>query len=552
MTTVIFVHGTGVRAPAYARELERLRSALAVVRPDVVVEPCDWGSALGAYLHADGVSIPGYRPTSPGAPPGCEEDHERARWALLYTDPYAELALLAMTARPRPVFVPGATPPGERFAARVAQLPDAADVRVAWADGFAGPESGAVVFGGSVDGLPGSSVSGGGVEGVGGGGRVSGVVGLGGSVDELPGSSVSGGGAEVVGDGGRQSGAVVFGGVVDALPGSSGSGGVEGVGGGGRVSGVVGLGGSADELPGSSVTGGGAEVVGDGGPGSEAVGLGVAVDELLGSVVFRGVADGLAVEGMGGPARLVGRALAAWGAARTPGGPGAVPVAARDAFVDAVVDHLVAGDERGIGDAVGAVLGFTARAAQRAGGSRWVVNHRSALSERALGFTGDILAYLVRGAAVRALIADRVRAATGPVVLLGHSLGGVAAFDLLAGGVNGPTGREPPFGREPSAGPCGFEPSGVDLLVTVGSQVPVLYELDALPSRPYGTGLPTEFPPWINIHDPRDLLSFVGEQIFAGRVRDVEVDNGQPVSQAHSAYWANPKVHQVLAREIPR
>jgi hypothetical protein len=91
----------------------------------------------------------------------------------------------------------------------------------------------------------------------------------------------------------------------------------------------------------------------------------------------------------------------------------------------------------------------------------------------------------------------------------------------------------------------------VDLLVTVGSQAPLLYELDALPSRPFGTGLPAGFPPWVNVHDPRDLLAYVGAEVFGDGVRDVRVDNGQPVSAAHTSYWANPEVFRVLARAIP-
>ncbi|MBC7268458.1 MAG: hypothetical protein H5T76_07000, partial [Streptomyces sp.] len=50
MTSVLFIHGTGVRAPDYAAALRTVRAGLGRIRPDVAVAECDWGSALGSYL----------------------------------------------------------------------------------------------------------------------------------------------------------------------------------------------------------------------------------------------------------------------------------------------------------------------------------------------------------------------------------------------------------------------------------------------------------------------------------------------------------------------
>ncbi|WP_416978795.1 hypothetical protein [Streptomyces sp. T028] len=260
--------------------------------------------------------------------------------------------------------------------------------------------------------------------------------------------------------------------------------------------------------------------------------------------VRRAVADADG-DGSGGPARLLARAMVAWAIGSAPEGPGAVAVTTRDTLVDALVDEL-GGDTRGPKDAMTAVLARSARTFERAFGSRWVVSRRGALTGRTLGFAGDILSYLVRGAAVRAYVAEHMRELPRPLVLLGHSLGGVVAFDLLASGVLTP-------GRTPEAEPHrpGAAPPQVDLLVTVGSQPSLLYELDALPSRPFGAGLPADFPTWVNVYDPRDLLSFMCSGVFAGKVLDVRVDNGQPVSAAHTSYWANPEFFSVLERWLP-
>lgn len=147
--------------------------------------------------------------------------------------------------------------------------------------------------------------------------------------------------------------------------------------------------------------------------------------------------------------------------------------------------------------------------------------------------TGDILRYQARGALLRARIAEAValaRAADdGPVVLLAHSLGGIASFDLLA-----------------------MEPAhGVDLLVTVGSQAPFLYEIDALTGLRRGEELPGTFPRWINVYDRRDLLGFVGGKLFPGRVDDVRVHLRQPFPRAHTAYFAHRGLYERLNAELP-
>lgn len=60
MSTVIFVHGTGVREPAFSRLFGRIRSELRSRSPEVAVQPCYWGGAEGAQLWHAGASVPAY------------------------------------------------------------------------------------------------------------------------------------------------------------------------------------------------------------------------------------------------------------------------------------------------------------------------------------------------------------------------------------------------------------------------------------------------------------------------------------------------------------
>lgn len=151
--------------------------------------------------------------------------------------------------------------------------------------------------------------------------------------------------------------------------------------------------------------------------------------------------------------------------------------------------------------------------------TRPLVAHRGALSDTTSPFAGDILRFLADPVTatglLRATLADL---ADERVVLLGHSLGGVMCVDLLA--------------REQFSHVAG--------LITVGSQSPYFFEIGALPAVRPGGQLPESVPRWLNIYDVRDGLSYVGAEVFPGRVTDVGVDNGQPFPQSHSAYWSNP------------
>ncbi|MFD7112572.1 hypothetical protein ACFWAF_20505 [Streptomyces microflavus] len=204
-----------------------------------------------------------------------------------------------------------------------------------------------------------------------------------------------------------------------------------------------------------------------------------------------------------------------------------------DALVEAILDSWGAPrGELGIGTKVTKRLTLPLTRGFEYGASQFLRGRRLQHTEHGAPMIGDILRYQVRGEGVREAVAEAVDGADGPVVVLAHSLGGVACVDLLAS--------------------CNLKDK-VTALVTVGSQAPFFYELDALWSLPYGKGLPQTFPTWWNVYDPRDPLAYVGKGVFGGdRVTDVEFDTRRPLLRAHSAYWDHKPFYSWLAEKVLR
>lgn len=193
-----------------------------------------------------------------------------------------------------------------------------------------------------------------------------------------------------------------------------------------------------------------------------------------------------------------------------------------------LIDAL-GGEERGITGWVMHNLSWPLRWGFSQWGTNWGLNRRGAISDAAHPAAGDIMLYQARGEAIRARIRERILASAEPVHLLAHSLGGVACVDLLA-----------------------TETLPVLQLITVGSQAPFLYEINALPSLPFGEPLPASVPSWLNVYDPRDFLSYIGASVFPGRVVDHQVNNRQAFPASHSAYWWNPQAWEAILSTLPR
>ncbi len=154
-------------------------------------------------------------------------------------------------------------------------------------------------------------------------------------------------------------------------------------------------------------------------------------------------------------------------------------------------------------------------------------NHRNGFSDAIALPIGDILLYQSRGEKVRQFIRKKIEDAKPPVTVIAHSLGGIACVDLLA---------------LPN-------PPAVARLVTAGSQSPLLYEIGALFSLKPPQPLPAGFPPWLNLYDRNDFLSYVAQRLWPS-VKDVEIESGQPFPDSHSAYFGNETAWQTIRKFI--
>jgi hypothetical protein len=155
-------------------------------------------------------------------------------------------------------------------------------------------------------------------------------------------------------------------------------------------------------------------------------------------------------------------------------------------------------------------------------------NRRGDFTDNTSPMVGDILLYQGRGQKIRDFIESYIKEAKDDVVLIAHSLGGIACVDLLVE----------------------KQPEKVKLLVTVGSQSPYFYEINALQSLEYGKPLPSKFPSWLNIYDLNDFLSYIGGNIFPEKVQDILVDNKQPFPKSHGAYWRNKGMWKAIIGRI--
>ena len=228
--------------------------------------------------------------------------------------------------------------------------------------------------------------------------------------------------------------------------------------------------------------------------------------------------------------RVVARAVAAKSLQPRPSAAGEGPAAlylseARDQLV-VMIERALAPASRGLRNwftktATGFGMAFATSLARE---------RRTGLMFGATPRAGDILLYQQRGDEIRGLLLDAIADAprNGPLVLLGHSLGGIMLFDLLTGGK---------IDRQ------------IAYFVTVGSQIGFFYKCDALESLRRGSSPPTSVP-WLNVYDGNDLLGFVAGPAFGGpkHIEDLEVWSGASFPEAHSAYFHLPGVYSRLAQ----
>jgi hypothetical protein len=399
MTTVIFVHGTGGRKPAYAITFDDIEKKLSQLNPEIKLVPCLWGEPHGTKLNANGASIPEYDSTGGTAKSNNKEVHPVQLWEQLYKNPLYEIQLLSLRPIRGQAAVPGKLTPSQKLRNKVNELT---------------------------------------------------------ASSTLPTQLQQTGIAEVFD---RSHQAVTQSNSYNRL------------------------------LDTASAS----------------------LDEDYAAIARAIVAQAIELcdqEFIDTPIRFDSEK--------------------RDKTVDSIYRELTNETSRGIiGDAIKNLVSSGLKSL----GNRHLQRQRGALTDAAYPFSGDILLYQTKGEKIREFISQQIENVEPPVVLLAHSLGGIACVDLLVAQ------------KLPQ----------VKLLVTVGSQAPFLYEIDALQSLAYGKSLPEYFPKWLNIYDLRDILSYVGDRqgLFPGRIKDVKVDNQQPFPESHGAYWYNPATWDAILKELP-
>ncbi|MBV8874662.1 MAG: hypothetical protein JO014_18330 [Metakosakonia sp.] len=212
-----------------------------------------------------------------------------------------------------------------------------------------------------------------------------------------------------------------------------------------------------------------------------------------------------------------------------------------DATAQSVSDRLKEGTDgtfsigSAISNAISAVTGRISNAASTLGFDAV----RGSLSPAIGLFMGDVFVYLkegktrnaiqdvIRGDLMRAYSAKK--AAKGPLIVVGHSMGGVILTDMLTN-------------PEAAGLPKDIE---VDALFTVGSQPGLFAALGVLSSN-LPAGSPRRRPEcvkhWFNVFDPIDPLAFRADMIYAG-AEDVMFNSVAGITDTHSKYFQRPQFY---------
>ena len=163
-------------------------------------------------------------------------------------------------------------------------------------------------------------------------------------------------------------------------------------------------------------------------------------------------------------------------------------------------------------------------------------SYRLGLTTMAANFLQNVIIYLADDSDIRDRVITDLKSVdqSKPVVMLGHSLGGIIGVDIAS---------------DPTV------ETRVDLLVTVGSQTPLLHALGAIPAFENSDDAPRRepFSPWLNIYNPRDPLAFVGADVFGWAARapeDHRINEPRDLLGAHADYDSRPEVYKAIANVL--
>lgn len=173
---------------------------------------------------------------------------------------------------------------------------------------------------------------------------------------------------------------------------------------------------------------------------------------------------------------------------------------------------------------------------------------RSSVHASAARFLGDIFVYLDRrgdaaspGPIVQTVAQSLHEAqdslgSNESLAVIGHSLGGVVAYDVLTH-----------FAKDVR----------VDAFISVGSQVALFEEIKCFrASDPLIPNTHTAKVPkpdnvvrWLNVYDRNDVFSFLASPVFTN-VEDFDYDTGYGLAGAHGGYFERPSFYRRLAARL--
>ncbi len=169
-----------------------------------------------------------------------------------------------------------------------------------------------------------------------------------------------------------------------------------------------------------------------------------------------------------------------------------------------------------IGSTVGLVSGPIAKWL-----SEQFAPRRQAIMQAHILVAADILFYQRHSDTIRAHVRGEIAKLPKPRLVMGHSLGGIILVDTL-------------FGKDAVK-------LDVDLLITFGSQSPLLEALEA-----FDKVTPTV--PWLNIWTKFDFVSFLAEGIWPNKVTDREIPNDLGFPEAHGSYYDSKAFYQEIVK----
>lgn len=158
---------------------------------------------------------------------------------------------------------------------------------------------------------------------------------------------------------------------------------------------------------------------------------------------------------------------------------------------------------------------------------------------RLLDLTLDLPLYLgePRGLKIRNVVTDKIKEAmekTDGVVLIGHSLGSVIAYDVIRENLKANS------------------PLNIKTLITMGSPLKWVTKIrqaegvEANPTDPTKLSLPGIR--WINIYDKEDpitLKSDLPDTMFHD-VENIPIESGRTFIDAHTSYWTHSEVASIV------